>query len=50
MTESIYPTSSSTLYSAPFNIQAGSTVTVKAKAFKTDWTDSEIAQQIYTVP
>ncbi len=41
------PTSSSTLYSNPINI--ASTTTIKAKAFKSGWTDSTITSAIYTI-
>ncbi len=41
------PTSSSTVYSSSFNVS--STTTVKAKAFKTGWTDSQTATSIITI-
>ena len=41
------PTATSTLYSAPITLIT--TTTVKAKAFKTTWLDSETATAVYTV-
>ncbi|MCF7913506.1 MAG: chitobiase/beta-hexosaminidase C-terminal domain-containing protein [Candidatus Cloacimonetes bacterium] len=41
------PTSSSTLYTYP--IPMTTTTTLKAKAFKTGWTDSQIATATYTI-
>ena len=46
-TDGTEPTSASALYSAPITLTA--TTTVKAKAFKTDWFDSETATALYTV-
>ena len=42
------PTSGSTLYSAPFTLQANSTTTVKAIAIKSGFNDSVVASATYT--
>lgn len=41
------PTTGSTLYSAPVTLEA--TATVKAKAFKTNWTPSDVDEQLIAV-
>ena len=46
-TDGSEPTAASTLYSAPITLTA--TATVKAKAFKDTWFDSETATAVYTV-
>lgn len=46
-TDGTEPTVTSTLYTAPITLTA--TTTVKAKAFKTDWSASETATAVYTV-
>jgi hypothetical protein len=42
------PSSSSTVYSIPISVSSG-TVTVKAKAFKSGMTDSDVASATYTI-
>jgi hypothetical protein len=42
------PTSTSTVYSSPISVSSGS-VTIKAKAFRSDWTDSDVATGTYTI-
>jgi hypothetical protein len=42
------PTSSSPIYSSPISVTSGS-VTIKAKAFRSDWTDSDVATGTYTI-
>ena len=46
-TDGTEPTSASALYSAPMTLTT--TTTVKAKAFKADWFDSETATAVYNV-
>lgn len=46
-TDGTEPTSTATLYSTPITLNA--TTTVKAKAFKTGWFDSETATAVYNV-
>ena len=46
-TDGSEPTATSTLYSAPITLTT--TTTVKAKAFKDTWLDSETATAVYTV-
>lgn len=43
------PTSTSTIYSTPISVPAGSVTTLKAIAYKTDWTPSAIGSAIYTI-
>jgi formylglycine-generating enzyme required for sulfatase activity len=43
------PTSGSMIYSTPIPIALGTTMTLKAKAFKTNWTDSAIATALFTI-
>jgi hypothetical protein len=47
-TDGSEPTSTSTAYSTPISVSSG-TVTIKAKAFKTDMTDSETESATYTI-
>jgi len=46
-TDGTEPTSASALYGTPITLNT--TTTVKAKAFKADWFDSETAMAVYTV-
>ncbi|MGE3453724.1 MAG: chitobiase/beta-hexosaminidase C-terminal domain-containing protein [Kofleriaceae bacterium] len=43
------PTSSSTVYSSAISVPLNTATTIKAKAFKTDWTDSAEAAATYNV-
>lgn len=43
------PTTSSTVYSGPITVPLNSSMTIRAKAYKTDWIPSNIGQVAYTV-
>jgi hypothetical protein len=47
-TDGADPTSSSPIYTNPISVTSGS-VTVKARAFKSGWNDSEVASATYTI-
>ncbi|MBF0523674.1 MAG: chitobiase/beta-hexosaminidase C-terminal domain-containing protein [Deltaproteobacteria bacterium] len=43
------PTSSSTQYTAAISVPLNTNMTIKAKAFKTDWVDSAVGSGVYNV-
>jgi N-acetyl-beta-hexosaminidase len=48
-TDGTDPTATSTIYTAPIACPLNSSTTIKAKAFKTDWTPSTIASATYVI-
>ena len=48
-TNGVDPTSSSPVYSGPISVSSGS-VTIKARAFRSGWIDSNVAAAIFTTP